>query len=202
MPRKMLSPSQVQERGEIYWLRITSFVPGATLSLNGENAFPIDALTGHVCPLDKPWKQFDLTGTVNVEYSSDPREPYPGAANPTSVTSLPSGSGLTAYGRSVAPGAGVAVATIAAPGAGFYDIEVETSFGLTVAAGDEDNMQLQIAAGVVNKLIAPPIANQQPNSYRVRRVAVLAGQAITVNAVGAATAGAIYKAMISIVQVS
>lgn len=78
-----------REQGEIYWLRITSFTPAnvTTLSINAENPIPIDSLSGFVAPKDRPWKEFTVAGTCTVEWTNDPREPYPGPPNPGSGTS-------------------------------------------------------------------------------------------------------------------
>ncbi|SRR6266851_671806 len=209
--RKLNSPGNTQERGEIYWARITSFSPGATLALAGENPIAVDSLGGFVCQKDRPWKQVDLSGTISIEYGVDPREPYPGpvgsigqgtSVNPTSVVGEPSGNGLTAYGRVVAPLAAGVIAQVISLPVGTYDVEVETSFGATVAAGDEDNMQLVVSGAALNKLINPPVANGVPNTFRVRRIFVFAGTSIQIQAVAGGTVGSIYKAQISAVQVS
>ncbi len=100
---------------------------------------------------------------------------------------------LVAYGTATGPGAGVAIATLAAPGAGEYEIQVTPGYGAT--AGPMDNMQLQIGATVVGKLIVQAAVNGAPVVHRFPRLAVPAATAITVNQVGADAAG-VYRAQI------
>jgi hypothetical protein len=105
---------------------------------------------------------------------------------------------VMASGSVATPGIGAAIATIAAPGAGTYEIQI-TSFQ-TGAQGTQSNMQLQRAAVVIGSLqsvLGTPVAS------RVRRVTVGVGEAITVNAIAAdATVGVIYQASIIATRVA
>lgn len=81
--RRLISPDRTFEEGEFYWMRITSFLPGATCSIDLQQPFVVDALTGYILPTGKkPWRRFDTTGTVTLELCDDPREEYPGPPNP------------------------------------------------------------------------------------------------------------------------
>ncbi len=103
------------------------------------------------------------------------------------------GPSQAAYGNATGPGAGVAFATLVAPGASFYEIRVTPGYGGT--AGPMDNMQLQVGATVISKLVVQAAVNGAPVLHVFKRVFVPAGQAITVNQVGADAAG-VYRAQI------
>jgi hypothetical protein len=104
-----------------------------------------------------------------------------------------------AAGVVAAPGAGAVIASIPAPGAGVYSVEVQTWLqGGAPVAADFTNMQLQHGAVAAGRLLAPttPIAAVK------ERLTVAAGEAITVNAVAAATAGVNYAAAIGATQIA
>jgi len=91
--RRLISPDKSFEEGEFYWARITSFLPGATFGIDGQRPFAVDALAGYIADRNgKPWKRFDVTGTITVELSDDPREEYPGPPNP------PAGAAVFGFG--------------------------------------------------------------------------------------------------------
>lgn len=81
--RHIVSTSALNEGGEFYWLRITSFTAGATLSIDNEKPFTIDSLAGYTSPFPtgKAWRNLAGTGVVTLEVGTDPFEPYPGPVN-------------------------------------------------------------------------------------------------------------------------
>lgn len=107
---------------------------------------------------------------------------------------------LQAGGAVTAPGAGAAIATVAAPPAGTYLVTVSAGTGAgTPVAADVGNMQLKKGATVV-ALLAHPISTTAP--MPPVRVTLDGSTALTVNAVGVATAGVVYVATIVAVRVA
>ena len=104
-----------------------------------------------------------------------------------------------ATGRVVAPGAGVAIATIAAGSlpAGTYDIQVVASFdlGAPVAAAETNNMEFRRAAAAISALQVLPVINTY-SGVRTFRMVLTGAEAVSVNAVGIATAGVGYNAQL------
>jgi hypothetical protein len=110
------------------------------------------------------------------------------------------GQSLSASGQAAAPAAGAAIATLAAPGAGVYTVTVDAAFlaGVPTAAADALNWELKVGATVIGVLPPVPIVLGQQGAQAVfQNVAVPAGAAVTVNAIGAGTAGVTYAASIS-----
>lgn len=103
---------------------------------------------------------------------------------------------LSIGGNSVAPGAGVAVATLAAPPAGVYEVRVSAQTGAGTVAADNGNMQLKKGAVVV--VAALPTGGQEEI---VDRVTLDGATALTVNAIGVSTAGVPYTARLSATRV-
>ncbi len=103
------------------------------------------------------------------------------------------GASQAAYGSATGPGAGVAFATLAGLAPGNYELRVTPGYGGT--AGPMDNMQLQVGAAVISKLIAHAAVNGAPVLQIFPRLLIPAGAAITVNQVGADAAG-VYRAQI------
>jgi hypothetical protein len=103
---------------------------------------------------------------------------------------------LSIGGNAVAPGVGVAVATLAAPPAGVYEVRVSAQTGAGTLAADNGNMQLKKGAAAV--VAALPTGGQE---QIVDRVTLDGATALTVNAVAAATAGVPYTARISATRV-
>jgi hypothetical protein len=98
-------------------------------------------------------------------------------------------------GTATAPAAGAAIATIAAPGAGTYYIQVFVAFGGT--ADVFNNMQLQHGAVVVGTLYTQgATANGFPTRHVFNRITIAAAEAITVNAIAAGAVGSVYQATI------
>ncbi len=107
------------------------------------------------------------------------------------------GISLQIGGTAAAPSAGAAVVTLAAPPQGVYTVWVSAGLGLggAPAAGDNANMQLKAGATVI--AILPIVAAQNV----VRRfgpftVNLDGATALTVNAIGNATAATVYVALI------
>lgn len=79
---RIVGPDQNQDLGQFYWIRVTSYITGATLSIDGQKPIAIDSLLGWM--VERGGKVFDkiiTTGTITVEVGDDPREPYPGPPN-------------------------------------------------------------------------------------------------------------------------
>lgn len=106
-----------------------------------------------------------------------------------------------------APTAGTAVATLSAPAAGNYKVQlwVAVTGTATTAAADSNNMNFKAGATTVASLLpyncstAGNLTNPGPfEFYRTLDGAT----ALTVNVIGNATAGTIYSAIILATQVS
>ncbi len=113
---------------------------------------------------------------------------------PTPIEGGAAGFTLPAYGTQVAPTIGAAIATLAAPGAGNYKLTVIPSYGST--ADVIDNMELKVGATVISTLKVQAAANGAPITHVFDRVAVAAGDAITVNAVAAGAVSSVYSVLI------
>lgn len=130
------------------------------------------------------------------------------AEQPTAFGGPSSGAGVqseSAAGQVTAPALGAAVATLAAPGAGTYTIQVQASFigGAPTAAADSLNLELKVGANVIGVLPPIPItATGSAAAAQFNAVAVPAATAVTVNAIAAGTAGVIYAASIIATQES
>lgn len=111
------------------------------------------------------------------------------------------GLGYESFGitsRVVAPGAGVAIATLAGNlfvNAGAYDVQVILQYDGAVAAAELNNMQFQKGATVISALLIPAVAGVVQVA-RVFRVAPDGATAVSVNAVGIGTAGVGYTAQL------
>jgi hypothetical protein len=97
----------------------------------------------------------------------------------------------------VAPGAGATIATTVALAAGIYDVQWQVELAGAAAAADANNFQLLNGATVVAQSVNAGVAGQypQPNA----RLTVTQGSTISVQAIGAGTAGVTYTADISAV---
>lgn len=133
----------------------------------------------------------DANGRLRVVLTGSAGVPQSVVAVPFSTTSL----GNT--GRATTPGAAGVIVTIAAPPAGLYDVYVFTNLdlGVPVAAAETNNMQFLVGAGVISVLSVLPVINIYGPAKRFRCV-LTGAQALTVQAVGAATAGVGYNAEI------
>ncbi len=100
------------------------------------------------------------------------------------------------YGAVTAPGAGVAIVTIAAPAAGKYKVCAECLFSAGAPAAAEDgNFAIRKAAIVQKRLAVARALNVVATGEVV--VEVDGAQAISVNSVGAGTAAVVYSASIT-----
>ena len=133
---------------------------------------------------------------ANSQYGTD-------AAQSTSTggSTIPAGGqSQSAVGHTTAPAAGAAICTLTTPGAGTYLIEVSNGFqgGSPTAAADCSNFQLQVGATVIGPLAPVPIAGTQFAVGQVfYNVTVPAATSVTINAIGAGTAGVVYAAGIT-----
>lgn len=106
-------------------------------------------------------------------------------------------SSVVAFNTATNPTAGTAVASTGNLGPGKYTVTVTTQLSGTTAAGDLNNLQLQVGATVVGTLLTviPTATGAQLCPPVV--VDVPAATAITVNAIGNASgASVVYKAQI------
>lgn len=110
---------------------------------------------------------------------------------------------LLVTGRVVAPGAGAVIATIAAPAAGTYDIELRVNYDAGApAAAEINNFEFREGAAVVGSIVASPVLHTNVAS-KVRLRRVLDGVTnISVNATGAGTAAVGYSAEISAIRIA
>lgn len=150
----------------------------------------------------------DIVGTANAPTTGDIVRYVKldlgatGASSPV-AGSLPITTGLadtvSAAGSVTAPTLGLAVATIAAPGAGVYKVVVTTFQTGTVDTTKPANCELRHGATVVQAsgLLTTPVAA----TATFERVTVLAGEAITVNATAAGAAGSVFNAQLHATKV-
>jgi hypothetical protein len=130
-----------------------------------------------------------------------------GTAASPAVTSPITASSLVNSGKATAPTAGTNIVTLAAPAAGLYNIEVwlSASGTATTAAADSNNMNLLAGATTVatflpfNCSTAGNVTNGGP--FMIQR-SLDGSTNLTVNAVGNATAGTVYAAMIVATKVA
>lgn len=99
-----------------------------------------------------------------------------------------------ASGSAVAPAAGAAIATLAAPPKGVYRVKVTSSVS-NAAVADVGNLRLR-RAGVDLVSPIPHGVSGQPQDFVAEEVALDGTQNLTVEAVGAGTAGVEYNATI------
>lgn len=100
---------------------------------------------------------------------------------------------LQAAGAVLNPGAGAAIATIAAPGAGAYEVQIVTF--VTGIQGAQNNMELRhggttVKASGLSSVLGVPVQVIQ------RRLTVGAAEAISINATAADAGGVTYVAAI------
>lgn len=175
---------------------------------------------GNIAYVTNPGRQVQsLPATVNV---ADPAGMVDGAISQLSIDAtgrlrvistfpagttfpvLPSQTGDTiqSTARAVAPGAGVNVLTVAAPPAGTYEVWVSVGYDAGApAAADINNMDLQ-RGGVA---FATPLqvfsVLNNPNE-KMYRITFSGAQNLTVNAIGAGTAGVGYSASVILKRVA
>ncbi len=107
-------------------------------------------------------------------------------------------SKATTAGRVVAPVAGAAIASVTPGVAGLWEIQVYVAVGAGGLAVDAVNMQLQKGAGVILILPNPSVGSAGPWYYLINLVVA---DAISVNAIAAATAAVPYGASIVATQI-
>lgn len=109
---------------------------------------------------------------------------------------------LDVAARVVAPAAGGAIATIAAPAAGTWDVQVLVGFdvGAPVAA-DINNFEFRKGAAVVGSLQAFAVINVY-GPVRTFRMVLNGATNVSVNATGAGTAGVGYSAQLTATRVA
>ena len=108
------------------------------------------------------------------------------------------GISSSAAGSVTAPGAGAAVVTSPSLGTGDYEVQVLAGYGGTADAFN--NMRFQVGAAAVGPLYEVAAANGVP----VRQVFQLyvSNTTVSVNAIAAGAAGAVYQAVIIWTQVA
>lgn len=116
-------------------------------------------------------------------------------------TSSAAGASVQNSGTHTAPAAGQPIATVTIPATGLWS--VTASYFLSGAApgsGDADNMQIQQNTEAALVLALPPVQNLFPQPSTVV-LECAAGDTVSVNAVGAGTAGLGYYATLVAEQV-
>jgi hypothetical protein len=103
----------------------------------------------------------------------------------------PTATSLTAYGEPTAPAANAALATIADPPDGMYEIECWVTFvGAAPTVSEDGNVEIREGATVLGRIATGRAQNTQ---YYGRLTAVIDGtNAITANANAAGTAAVLY----------
>jgi hypothetical protein len=110
-------------------------------------------------------------------------------------TSTPSPA--QAEGSTVAPAAGAAIVTLSGLRAGTYDVSWTVELLGAAAAADANNFEVKNGATVVETSLNAGAAGTYPQVGV--RITVLASGSVSINAVGAGTAGVTYLAQIEMV---
>jgi hypothetical protein len=100
-------------------------------------------------------------------------------------------------GQVVAPAAGAAIVTLSGLRAGTYDVNWQVGLQGAAAAADADNFQLKNGATVIENTINAGAAGAYVQTGT--RITVPANGTVTINAIGAGTAGVTYLAQIELV---
>lgn len=109
------------------------------------------------------------------------------------------------YGTAVAPAAAAAIATIASGNlpSGYYKVSAQVDIDAGApAAAERDNMQLQAGATVLKRIIVNPVASGAIGDSGDTYINLNGSTALTVNAVGNATASVVYRASITALRIS
>ena len=110
---------------------------------------------------------------------------------------------LSLYGTAAAPGAGGAVVSIPNVPAGVYFATVWALLSGTLAAADQDNIQLRVPAvgggqQAAWTILVVPTANIWAPPLKIARLVIGATGAVSVNAIAASTAGSVYRAFLNL----
>lgn len=105
-------------------------------------------------------------------------------------------TGLEVEASVVAPGAGVAVATLSNVPAGVYNVTWTVQLLGAAAAADQDNFVLKVGATSIAVSLNAGAAGQYPQTPL--QVSLASLQNVTVNAVGAGTAGVTYAVQLAL----
>lgn len=103
---------------------------------------------------------------------------------------------VQASGQVVAPGAGAAIATTAALVGGTYSVNWTVGLQGAAAAADANNFKLVDSNGVVLVSVNPGAAGEFPQIQT--EVTIANGTTVSVQAIGAGTAGVTYSADVSV----
>lgn len=135
----------------------------------------------------------DLNLAVNQGQGIKTTASIVGAVDTTQVVNR--NASISNSGNSTAPGAGAALATLAVFDF-YYRVEVVVGFGATAESTAIDNFQLKAGGTVIATI---PVVNVANTQSQVRTFFVNPGGSVnlTVNAIAAGSAGAVYKASVT-----
>lgn len=108
---------------------------------------------------------------------------------------------LHAAGTVTAPGAGAAIATLAAPPAGTYEVIVHAGYGSNAGAVNNMELQRQAVAFATPLFVADTAGVAAPVRNKFR-ITLSGAQNLTVNAIAAGAAGDVYIASITAMRVA
>ena len=111
-----------------------------------------------------------------------------------SVTEYAGTDSQTAYGSVAAPAAGTVFASLAIATTGEYEVVVYPRYSGTVAAAELDNVVIYSGPTQIGRIPMDAAVGGPGSPYRLPRVVAASGTAINVAALGAATAGSVYRA--------
>jgi hypothetical protein len=117
-----------------------------------------------------------------------------------SLRDLSSSAPVAAHGRVVAPAALASIATTPALAAGTYSVAWTVGLDGAAAAADLNNFQILNGAAVVETSVNPGAAGEYPQP--AIQMTVTAGSTVSVQAIGAGTAGVGYTADITLTPVA
>jgi hypothetical protein len=127
--------------------------------------------------------------------------PGPGSNNSNPVTSAPiDQDGIQNSNKAAAPVANAVIATITVP-AGTWDVYYDAYVDGTDAVADVFNMNLRVTGTARATLLYSTKTEPKGQIMIPFRIKSAGGDTITINAVGAATAGTTYYGLLSAVRV-
>lgn len=115
---------------------------------------------------------------------------------PGALGSIAEQASLTNYSSVTAPAAGGVLASLASPPAGVYQVQIIAGLTGTVAAADQDNIELVVDGSVITVLLLPAVVEGATDSPPFVIQVKTAGTSIQLKAVGAGTATAVYRTML------
>lgn len=139
--RPMASSPQFATQGEspligpIYWARVVSYQSGSTIAFDSGQPIPIRANNAWTAGTCAGWDRIELTGQVEIEYSSDPNAVFPGTCGPYGEDQLSLNAFDATLSNFALPAGGGNVIAIRANGTATLKIKRITIYNRGAVAG-------------------------------------------------------------------